>query len=142
MIFALLAIFSVVIGYSATGTLAFKYYKGDTGSFLLKQVGVLGLGFLLAYFCYLMHPKRYSKIAATLFLISIPMLVYTLAMGTNINDARRWIEVPFIGLTFQTSDFAKIALIMYLAKVLSISCLLYTSQSPRDRTRSRMPSSA
>ena len=121
MIFALLALFSIIIGYSATGTLAFKYYKGDTSGYLLKQVAILILGFILAYVCYLLHPKRYSKVAATLLIISIPMLFYTLFLGTNINDARRWIEVPFIGLTFQTSDFAKLALIIYLAKVLSIS---------------------
>jgi len=121
MIFALLALFSVIIGFSATGTLAFKYHKGDTSSYLLKQVSLLGLGFILTYVCYLLHPKRYSKMAATLFLLCIPLLAYTLILGTDTNDARRWIEVPFIGLTFQTSDFAKIALIIYLAKALSIS---------------------
>ena len=120
MIFALLALFSVVIGYSATGSLAYKYYKGDTSGFLLKQVGILFLGFILTYVCYLLHPKRYSKAAASLFLLCIPLLVYTLAMGTNINDARRWITLPFVNLTFQTSDFAKIVLILYLAKVLSV----------------------
>ncbi len=121
MIFALLALFSIIISYSATGTLAFRYHGGDTSSYLLKQVGILSLGLILAYMCYLMHPKRYSKMAATLFLLSIPLLVYTLALGPEINDARRWIAVPFTSLTFQTSDFAKIALFMYLAKVLSIS---------------------
>jgi len=121
MIVALLALFSLIIVYSATGTLAFKYFKGDTSGFLLKQLGILGLGLFMTYICYLLHPKRYSKMAATLFLISIPLLVYTLAVGSSINEARRWIEVPFIGLTFQTSDFAKLALLMYLAKALSIS---------------------
>ncbi|MFK7980962.1 MAG: FtsW/RodA/SpoVE family cell cycle protein [Saprospiraceae bacterium] len=121
MIFALLALFSIIISYSATGTLAFRNRNGDTTFFLLKQVGILGLGFVLAYICYLLHPKRYSKMAATLLLISIPLLAYTLILGANINDARRWVEVPFTGLTFQTSDFAEIALIIYLAKALSIS---------------------
>lgn len=121
MIFALLALFSIIIGYSVTGTLAFKYENGDTSGYLLKQVGVLSLGLLLAYICYLLHPKRYSKMAASLFLLAIPLLLYTMFMGPEINDARRWIAVPFTTLTFQTSDFAKIALIMYLAKVLSIS---------------------
>ena len=121
MIFALLALFSIIISYSATGTLAFRKRGGDTSFYLLKQVGILGFGFILTYICYLLHPKRYSKMAATLFLISIPILAYTLILGSNINDARRWVEVPFTGLTFQTSDFAEIALIMYLAKALSIS---------------------
>ena len=121
MIFALLALFSVIISYSATGTLAFRYRGGDTSSYLFRQVAFLSLGLILAYICYLMHPKRYSKMAATLFLIAIPLFVYTLAMGDPTNDARRWIAVPFTSLTFQTSDFAKIALFMYLAKVLSIS---------------------
>ncbi len=122
MIVALLALFSIVIVYSATGTLAFRYYKGDTGSFLIKQILILGLGLFMTYICYLLHPKRYAKMAASLFLLAIPLLVYTLAVEDgSVNSARRWIEVPYMGFTIQTSEFAKIALLIYLAKALSIS---------------------
>ncbi len=120
MIVALLAMFSIVIVYSSTGTLAFQYHQGDTGFFLMKHLLLLGFGLFLTYICYLMHPMRYSKMAATLFLIAIPLLVYTLALEGE-NQGRRWIEIPFVGLTFQTSDFAKLAVIIYLAKAISIT---------------------
>ena len=120
MIVALLAMFSIVIVYSSTGTLAFQYHEGNTGFFLIKHLLLLGFGLFLTYICYLMHPMRYSKMAATLFLIAIPLLVYTLALEGE-NQGRRWIEIPFVGLTFQTSDFAKLAVIIYLAKAISIS---------------------
>ncbi len=120
MIVALLAMFSIVIVYSSTGTLAFQYHQGDTGFFLMKHLLLLGFGLFLTYICYLMHPMRYSKIAATLFLLAIPLLVYTLALEGE-NQGRRWIEIPFVGLTFQTSDFAKLAVIIYLAKAISIT---------------------
>ncbi len=120
MIVALLAMFSIVIVYSSTGTLAFQYHQGDTGFFLVKHLLLLGFGLFLTYICYLMHPMRYSKMAATLFLLAIPLLVYTLALEGE-NQGRRWIEIPFVGLTFQTSDFAKLAVIIYLAKAISIT---------------------
>ncbi len=120
MIVALLAMFSIVIVYSSTGTLAFQYHQGNTGFFLMKHLLLLGFGLFLTYICYLMHPMRYSKMAATLFLLAIPLLVYTLALEGE-NQGRRWIEIPFVGLTFQTSDFAKLAVIIYLAKAISIT---------------------
>ena len=49
--------------------------------------------------------------------LSVPLLLYTLLHGANVNDAARWIVIPYTGLTFQTSDFAKLALIMYTARV-------------------------
>jgi len=51
--------------------------------------------------------------------LSIPLLVYTIAFGVEVNEARRWISVPFVDLTFQTSDFAKLALIIYVARAIS-----------------------
>jgi len=120
MIVALLATFSVVIVYSSTSTLAFQYHRDNIGFFLTKHLFLLGFGLFLTYICYLMHPMRYSKIAATLFLLAIPLLMYTLMLEGH-NQGRRWIEIPYVGLTVQTSDFAKLALIIYLAKALSIT---------------------
>jgi len=54
-----------------------------------------------------------------LLVVSIPLLVYTIAFGADINEARRWISLPFVGITFQTSDFAKLALIIYVARAIS-----------------------
>jgi cell division protein FtsW len=66
-----------------------------------------------------MHYTRYNRFAPYLLAISAGLLIYTIFFGTDINEARRWIEVPFVGLTFQTSDFAKIALILFVARSIS-----------------------
>jgi cell division protein FtsW len=61
----------------------------------------------------------YSKFAKIVFFLSIPLLIYTLKFGTNLNEANRWIKLPVINLTFQTSDLAKLALFMFLSRLLS-----------------------
>lgn len=119
MITLLLGLLSLLAVYSATGILAFKYRGGNTEFYLLKQVGMLGLGFFILYLCYLMHYKRYNVFAPYLLVIAGALLFYTLFFGADINQARRWIQIPVIGLTFQTSDFAKIALITYVARAIS-----------------------
>jgi cell division protein FtsW len=116
MIVGLLAILSVLVVYSATGALAFKERSGDTEFFLLKHGLIVTGGLFLTYLAYLMHYMKYNKVAPYLMAIAVPLLIYTLAFGSDINDAKRWIEVPFIGVSFQTSDFAKMALIIYVAR--------------------------
>ncbi|MCB0640066.1 MAG: FtsW/RodA/SpoVE family cell cycle protein [Phaeodactylibacter sp.] len=116
MVVALLAMFSILSVYSATGSMAFKVSGGNTEAYLMKHGLILGLGLLFTYVCYVMHYMRYKQAAPWLMVIAIPMLIYTLALGQDINEARRWIEVPFIGITFQTSDFAKLALIIFVAR--------------------------
>lgn len=116
MVVALLAIFSILSVYSATGSLAFRERGGDTEAFLVKHGFILALGLFLTYVCYVIHYTRYKIVAPYLLVIAIPLLVYTIAMGEDINQARRWIELPFIGLTFQTSDFAKFALVIFVAR--------------------------
>jgi len=119
MVVILLSIFSLLAVYSATGTLAYKYQGGNTEFYLVKQIGLILLGFFIMYICYVMHYTRYNRFAPYLLAISGILLVYTIFFGTDINEARRWIEVPFVGLTFQTSDFAKIALILFVARSIS-----------------------
>ncbi|MEL7021997.1 MAG: FtsW/RodA/SpoVE family cell cycle protein [Bacteroidota bacterium] len=115
-IIVLLAMFSILAVYSSTGTLAYKRAGGNTEFFLLKHFVILMGGLLLTYLCYMMHYTRYKQVAPYLMFIAVPLLFYTIVMGADINDARRWIEVPFVGITFQTSDFAKIALITLVAR--------------------------
>ncbi|KGE86821.1 MAG: FtsW/RodA/SpoVE family cell cycle protein [Phaeodactylibacter xiamenensis] len=117
-VIALLAMFSVMAVYSSTGTLAYREMGGNTESFLVKHFLIVVGGLFLTYLAHLMHYMKYSRSAPVLLLISVPLLIYTIAFGADINDARRWIEVPFVGVTFQTSDFAKLALIIYLARMI------------------------
>jgi cell division protein FtsW len=118
-ILAVLIVFSILAVYSSTGTLAYKERGGNTEFFLIKHLVILSGGVLLTYLCHLLHYRRYSDWAPYLLLISIPLLFMTMVLGPDINDARRWLEVPMIGLTFQTSDFAKLALIIYVARSIS-----------------------
>lgn len=118
-IVAVLAIFSVLVVYSSTGTLAWRERGGNTEAYLFKHTMILGLGLTLTYLTYLVHFRRFAKWAPILLLITVPLLLLTIAYGVEINDARRWLTIPGLGLSFQTSDFAKIALIIYVAREIS-----------------------
>jgi len=114
----LLTMMSLLAVYSSTGTLAYKLSR-STESYLFKQIAFITIGVALIYFLHLVNYTMYSRIALILFAISIPLLIYTLLYGTNLNDANRWIKLPIINLTFQTSDLAKLALFMYLSRQIS-----------------------
>lgn len=115
----LLTLVSLLAVYSATGSLAYKNYKGNTEIYLFKQVVFILLGFGVVYFAHRVNYTVYSKVAQILFLLSIPLLIYTLFFGAKINEGSRWIKLPIINMTMQTSDLAKLALFMYLARLLS-----------------------
>jgi len=119
MIVIVLAIFSILVVYSSTGHIAFKERGGNTEFYLFKHFIFVAGGLFLTYACYSLHYTRFLRISPLLLLASIPLLVYTIAFGSDINQARRWIELPFLEMTFQTSDFAKLALIIYVARTIS-----------------------
>ena len=119
MVVVLLTLFSIATIYSATGTLAYQKKAGHTEYYLIKQLLFVSVGFAIIYFSHLLDYRYYSRIAQILLFISIPLLLYTLIFGSDVNDARRWITLPIINTSFQTSDLAKIALIMFVARQLS-----------------------
>src|SRR5215204_129061 len=115
----LLALVSMLVVYSSTGLLAYRYNKGNTEIYLFKQVMFITLGTMIIYFAHRVNYTIYSRVAKILFLIAIPLLIYTLFFGVRLNEGSRWIRLPIINLTFQTSDLAKLALFMYLGRLLS-----------------------
>jgi len=115
----LLALVSLLTVYSATGSLAYKNYKGNTEIYLFKQIAFIVVGIIVIYFAHLVNYTVYSKVAWIAFLLSIPLLVYTLFFGVTMNEGSRWIRLPILNMTMQTSDLAKLALFMYLARQLS-----------------------
>lgn len=115
----LLTLVSLLAVYSATGSLAYKNYKGNTEIYLFKQVLFILLGFAVVYFAHRVNYTIYSKLAKIIFLLTIPLLIYTLFFGVKMNEGSRWIRLPIINMTMQTSDLAKLALFMYLARLLS-----------------------
>jgi cell division protein FtsW len=115
----LLSLISILVVYSATGSLAYKMYKGNTNVYLFKQVSFTIVGLALIYFLHRVNYSIFSRIATILFMLSIPLLIYTLFFGARINEGSRWIKLPIIQLTVQTSDLAKLALFMYISRLLS-----------------------
>lgn len=119
LIVFILSIFSLLAVYSSTGTLAYKYKSGFTEYYLLKHLFILILGIVLMYIASQIKYTYYSNISLIAFAVTLPLLIFTLWTGTNLNEASRWLTLPGINLTFQTSDFAKLALIMFVARLLS-----------------------
>jgi len=114
-----LSLFSILAVYSSTGTLAYKSQGGNTTYFLFKHGLLLLVGIGVIFLAHQIPYRYYSRLAQLLFYLSIPLLAITLLMGTSLNEASRWLTVPGTGLTVQTSDFAKLALIMFIARLLS-----------------------
>jgi cell division protein FtsW len=119
IIIAILAVFSLLSVYSASGTLAYKYQGGNATHYLIRQAVLLAIGFLIIFLVHRIPYRYFSKLALWAYYLSVFLLLITLVWGMSLNQASRWIMLPG-GITFQTSDFAKIALMMYLARVLSV----------------------
>lgn len=114
----ILTLASLLLVYSSTGSLAYRLSK-STESYLFKQFAFIILGLIIIYFAHRINYTLYSRVALVLFLISIPLLLYTLLFGVQLNAGSRWIKLPVINMTFQTSDLAKLALFMYISRMLS-----------------------
>jgi cell division protein FtsW len=118
IVFAL-SVFSILAVYSSTRSLAFSSQNGNTEYYMIKHTAILLFGIFLMYLCHLIPYKYYSRISQLLVFISVPLLLYTLFFAADVNDAARWIKLPVINLSFQTSDLGRFALIMYTARMLS-----------------------
>jgi cell division protein FtsW len=118
LIVILLSAISLLAVYSSTGTLAYKKGVG-VESILFKHLMMVVGGIALMYISHKLDYRYYAGISKLLMIVTIPLLLYTLVFGAHINNASRWISIPGTGLSFQTSDLAKLALITYLARTLS-----------------------
>jgi len=121
MVVLILLVISLLSVYSSTGSLAYQHRSGNTFFYLFRQLKFILLGVLIIYFVHLVPYRIFSRVSIFALYLSIPLLILTLIAGTNINEATRWLQIPGTGLTIQPSDFAKIALVMYLAKILSVN---------------------
>lgn len=119
MIVILLGLFSLLVVYSSTGTIAWKEKEGNTTVYLIRQILIILSGWFLTYLAYLMNYRRYSQLAPAFLLTCVILLALTLIIGKNINGAKRWLEIPIVHFSFQTSDLAKLALVIYVARVIA-----------------------
>ncbi len=111
MIYGLLAV------YSSSVSVAYKSYGGNTTYFLSRQFFMLVLSLGIIYVVHKLPYKIYSSLAGLFMLIAVGLLVITIFFGVTINGATRWLEI--LGVRVQTSDLAKLALVIYLARALA-----------------------
>ena len=118
VVVAFLTLISLLAVYSASESVANRSYGGNNAFVLLRHALMLLLGLVCMFGASRLNYRKYSRLLLLLFWIAIPLLIYTLFFGKNLNHAQRVIGIA--GVTFQTSDLAKIALIGFLARVLTL----------------------
>lgn len=114
-----LSILSLLVVYSATGSLAYQKMQGNTEYYLFKHFFLILLSFVAMWFTHKIDYKYFSQISKICLYACIPLLLFTWKFGLNINDASRWINIPILNQAFQPSDLAKLSLIVYLSSYLS-----------------------
>lgn len=113
----LLLAFSLVSVYSFVPILI-KMEGGTPFKYLFKHGIYVAISLGVMIWVHKKDPKYISQLAKFGFYLAVALLIFTFFFGTKVNDAGRWVKIPFVGLTFQSSDFAKLALIIYVSKQL------------------------
>ncbi|MGG5486209.1 FtsW/RodA/SpoVE family cell cycle protein [Gaetbulibacter sp. PBL-D1] len=118
---ALLAIFSFLPVYSAASNLAYIGGNGNTFTFFVKHFMHLFLGFSIMYAVHRVPYRYFRGISMIMLPIVLVLLVVTMLQGTTIEgaNASRWIQIPIVGMSFQTSTLASVVLMVYVARYLS-----------------------
>ncbi|MDX9930267.1 MAG: FtsW/RodA/SpoVE family cell cycle protein [Bacteroidales bacterium] len=111
--------YSLLAVYSSSASVAFFKFGGNTTYFLRSQFFMLLFGLTIIVITSHLNYKIYSTLANIILLGAIVLLILTLFVGVRINEATRWLEIPGTGFRFQTSDLAKVAIVIYLARVLA-----------------------
>lgn len=121
MVCIILGLVSLLAVYSSISSLAYKYTQGNTLYYLFKHGLMLVSGFFIIYMVHRVNYKYFSRLSQIAVWLAVVLLVLTLLLGVNINDASRWLRIPVINQNFQTSDFAKISLIAYVSRMLVVN---------------------
>ena len=120
-ILALLAIFSFLPVFSASSNLAYVVGRGTPWGYLIKHFVILSIGFILMFSVHKIPYNYFKGISILMLPVVVLLLVYTASQGTVIDgaNASRWIRIPFIGLSFQTSTLASVVCMVYTATFFS-----------------------
>ncbi len=120
-ILGLLAIFSFLPVFSTSSNLVYVVGTGTPWGYLMKHFFILVIGFALIYAIHKIPYHYFKGISILLLPVVILLLVYTATQGTVIEgaNASRWVKIPIIGLSFQTSTLAAVVLMVYVASYLS-----------------------
>jgi cell division protein FtsW len=119
MIALILSLLSLISVYSFTPILTGSKNIG-TESFLIKHVLMVFTGFILMFYVHNINYKVFSRVAQIGIWVAIILLFITLVAGVRINAAERWLEIPVLNIKFQTSDFAKVIVILFVARMLTV----------------------
>ena len=117
LITILMMAFSLVTVYSFVPILV-KIEGGSPFQYLSKHLVYVIIGFAAMFVIHRLDSKYISQLAKFSYYLAIGLLLFTMFFGAKVNGAGRWIRIPFVQLTFQSSDFAKLALIIYISKLL------------------------
>ncbi|GAA4813123.1 FtsW/RodA/SpoVE family cell cycle protein [Litoribaculum gwangyangense] len=120
-IVALLAILSFLPVYSAASNLAYKAGGGNTFTFFIKHFMHLFLGFVIMYGVHKIPYRYFRGLSLVMIPIVLVLLGVTMLQGTTIQgaNASRWIQIPIVGMSFQTSTLASVVLMVYVARYMS-----------------------
>lgn len=120
-IVTLLAIFSFLPVYSSSSNLAYSASSGSTFSFFVKHFMHLFLGFAIMYGVHRVPYRYFRGLSMVMMPVVLILLVLTMFQGHTIDgaNASRWIQIPIVGMSFQTSTFAAVVLMVYVARYLS-----------------------
>lgn len=117
----MLAVFSFLPVYSASSNLAYLYGNGNTFPYLVNHFIYLFLGFVIMFFVHKVPYRYFSGLSQLMLPLTILLLIFTVSQGIIIDgaNASRWISIPFINKTFQTSTLASVVLLTYVARYMT-----------------------
>ncbi|MEP0987754.1 FtsW/RodA/SpoVE family cell cycle protein [Ekhidna sp.] len=115
----ILSLFSILVVYSATGSLAYKMMDGNTEYYLFKHAILMVASLVTIWVVHRIDFRYYSKVSRLVLWLCVPLLLFTWMFGNNLNGATRTLTIPLINQSFQTSDLASLALLVTLASMLS-----------------------
>ena len=115
----LFMIYSLLAVYSSSAGVAFMKYGGNTTYFLRSQFLMLALSLVIIIVVHYLPYRIYSAMAGIILIVAVGLLALTLIFGSRVNEATRWLVIPGTGFRLQTSDVAKVALVIYLARSLA-----------------------
>jgi cell division protein FtsW len=115
----LFMVYSLLAVYSSSAGVAFMKYGGNTTYFLRSQFFMLVLSLVIIVVVSYLPYRIYFSMAGLILIAAACLLVLTFAFGSRVNEATRWLVIPGTGFRLQTSDVAKVALVLYLARTMA-----------------------
>src|SRR5512133_4154278 len=116
---ALFMFYSLLSVYSSSVGVAFMKYGGNLTYFLKSQFLMLVLSLVIIVVVHYLPYRIYFSMAGLILIVAVGLLILTFAFGSRVNEATRWLVIPGTGFRLQTSDVAKVALVLYLARTMA-----------------------